>query len=154
MKKWILRAILLGIIVALSLSIFSFSAQNATESGGLSTKICEIILRIFCGRDSVTPERVDRIEPFIRKLAHFSEYLVLGFSWLWLIRTFEVRHAVGFWAAVGVSALYAVSDEVHQLFVPGRSGQVTDVLLDTAGALCGALLWTALAALFRKKTKN
>ena len=41
----------------------------------------------------------------------------------------------------GIAALYAVTDEFHQLFVPGRSGQFSDVVLDSAGALAGLLYW-------------
>ncbi len=63
----------------------------------------------------------------LRKLAHMAEYAVL-FA---LLR----RASVGRAAAFALSVLYAVTDEWHQSFVPGRAGAATDVLIDAAGAL-------------------
>ncbi|HJA34824.1 MAG TPA: VanZ family protein [Candidatus Mediterraneibacter merdigallinarum] len=49
------------------------------------------------------------------------------------------------------AALYAATDEVHQLFVPGRSGQISDVILDSAGALAGVLVLAAVRKLIKRK---
>jgi VanZ family protein len=69
----------------------------------------------------------------LRKLAHVTEYAILGAL---LLRA--TRRPV---LAVGLAALYAVSDEVHQHFVEGRHAAVLDVLIDTAGAVAGVLAW-------------
>ncbi len=78
----------------------------------------------------------------LRKLAHLAEYAVLG---VLLVRATR-RPAV----AVLLAGLYAVSDEVHQMFVEGRVGAPLDCAIDTAGALAGVLLWRRLAGAGRR----
>ena len=73
----------------------------------------------------------------VRKSAHFLEYALLG---LLTARAFRLsRKSV--WFAVPVCALYAASDEFHQTFTPGRSGELGDVLLDTCGATFGIFIY-------------
>lgn len=67
----------------------------------------------------------------LRKLAHLLEYGVL-FA---LLRRAGMSRA----SSLAASVLYAVTDEFHQSFVPGRRGAATDVLIDAAGALTGLL---------------
>jgi VanZ family protein len=74
----------------------------------------------------------------LRKLAHVTEYAILGGL---LLRA--VRHPG---LALGLAVLYAVSDEIHQSFVEGRHGAPLDVLIDTVGVLLGMLLFGRLAA--------
>ncbi len=69
----------------------------------------------------------------LRKLAHVAEFAVLG---VLLVRALG-RAGVGF----ALGALYAVSDELHQAFVPGRMGSPLDVAIDVVGVACGVLLW-------------
>jgi hypothetical protein len=68
----------------------------------------------------------------LRKLAHAAEFAILG---LLLVRALE-RAAVSFW----LGAAYAVTDEIHQAFVPGRQGSPLDVAIDTAGVAIGVAL--------------
>jgi VanZ family protein len=69
----------------------------------------------------------------LRKIAHAAEFALLGL----LLARATSRPAV----ALALGALYAVSDEVHQSFVPGRVGSPLDVLLDTAGVAVGVACW-------------
>ena len=69
----------------------------------------------------------------LRKLAHAAEYAVLGA----LLLRATARPGLAF----VLGTLYAVSDEVHQSFVPGRMGSVLDVALDTVGVAIGIVLW-------------
>ena len=75
----------------------------------------------------------------VRKLAHFSIYAALGFCLFRGISPFVIKPSHCFWVALALCFLYACSDEIHQLFVMGRSGQFTDVLLDSFGACIGIL---------------
>jgi VanZ family protein len=68
----------------------------------------------------------------LRKIAHAAEFAVLGFL--------LVRALGGEWAALALGIAYAVSDEVHQHFVPGRLGSPVDVAIDAAGVAVGVLL--------------
>lgn len=92
----------------------------------------------------------DLISFVVRKGAHFLEYLVLGISLFWTVRDLRIKHgrvpdglagrAVLVPWVVGV--LYAVTDEVHQYFVPGRSCELRDVLIDACGVAAGmAIVW-------------
>ncbi len=74
-----------------------------------------------------------------RKLAHFLVYaLLLGLWWRALRARLPLRTAVGM--AFAISVAYAVSDELHQLTVDGRTGTLRDVVIDTAGAAGAAAL--------------
>lgn len=78
------------------------------------------------------------LELLLRKLAHIAEYVILGAL---LARAAGLRGWRGVALGAMLGALYAASDEWHQTFVPGRKGNVWDVLLDSAAALAGAYLW-------------
>jgi len=70
----------------------------------------------------------------LRKIAHAAEYAVLGAL---LARALRTRPGL----AAGIGILYAVSDEVHQAFVPGRLGSPVDVAIDAVGIIAGVVLW-------------
>ena len=74
----------------------------------------------------------------LRKLAHAAEYAVLG--------ALLVRASGKAWPAVALGTLYAISDELHQSFVPGRVGSPLDVALDAIGVLVGVVLWQTVRA--------
>jgi VanZ family protein len=69
----------------------------------------------------------------LRKIAHACEFAVLGALLLRALRDERTAFAAG--------VAYAISDEVHQLFVPGRVGSPLDVAIDSAGVAVGVLLW-------------
>ena len=133
--KWILWiAVLLWMTV-----IFCFSAQNGTQSEHLSETVQQYVASI----SGVAPSTQHADSQLIlRKTAHFCVYLVLGglcLAALW--QTPQVARARSkATVALAISAGYAVSDEVHQLFVDGRSARGLDVGIDTAGAFCGILI--------------
>ena len=108
----------------------------------------------FSSRSVLLPLESEAGEKLLYKSAHIFVYAVL--AWLWW-RAISPRRAVN-WSiilsAAGLSALYGISDEIHQLFVPGRHGQVADVLFDTSGALAMMLIVrrVASAGLHLKKT--
>jgi VanZ family protein len=76
-------------------------------------------------------------DTILRKLAHVAEYAILGALLGRAVRRPGVALALG--------VLYAVSDEVHQVFVEGRHGSPLDVLIDTAGIVAGLLTWQRLS---------
>ena len=90
------------------------------------------------------------IEYPIRKAAHMTEYAILGWLAFAFSGTFEKRQKVHYIAALGFAFCYASTDEFHQLFIPGRSGQFTDVCIDTAGAVIGLLLLAILLKIGRR----
>ncbi len=119
--------------------IFYLSSQPATESaqlsGGLKNILLSILMHVMPGIESI---EIDNLEFFIRKNAHFMAYFILGVLTLSALVSSAVRKPARL--ALLICLLYAVSDEIHQLFVAGRSGQFRDVLIDSAGAVLGVLL--------------
>ena len=144
-KIIILRKILPWALVILwMVVIFIFSHQPAIESNELSSGITIMIADIV---EKVAPDNVlDQVNlnHIIRKCAHFGVYMILGILVAnALIKSNRPRHRVILLALL-ICILYAISDEAHQLFIPGRSGQVTDVLIDSTGGLVGILLINAI----------
>ena len=115
--------------------IFLFSSQPGEESTEVSTWVGRGIGRIFVpGFQDAAPSAQEawalQIDFYVRKGAHFSVYLVLGMLLTASFLTFRP------------AAQLRTSDEFHQLFVPGRSGQVRDVCIDSSGVMIGILLLT------------
>lgn len=136
MKRKILPWTLVILWMAL---IFYLSHQPATKSNGLSTGITEKIVEIVEKVASNIKFDIGRFNHIIRKNAHFFAYLVLGTLVANGLRSVGLigYKAIGF--ALLIYMFYAISDEIHQLFIPGRGGQVKDVIIDSAGAVVGIL---------------
>lgn len=84
----------------------------------------------------------------VRKTAHVCEYALLGYLVYLLLK----EHGCGRpWLAFVICFAYAVTDEVHQYFVPGRTGSVTDVLIDSAGITIGTVADRIKTYIRRKK---
>lgn len=75
----------------------------------------------------------------IRKTAHMSEYAVLLLL-LYFGITKIYTHKYSLLISLFITFIYACSDEIHQLFIPGRSGQFTDIMIDTSGALIALII--------------
>lgn len=123
--------------------IFFFSAQPAVESAELSAGTVDWVISYFSEIPVLrTLEEKGILEFLVRKLAHAAEYGVLGILLGCTIFFHKSWNAKWQFKTLGLCCFYACSDEFHQLFVPGRSGQIRDVGIDTAGAFCAVLvLW-------------
>jgi VanZ family protein len=96
---------------------------------------------LIFGLSSMPSDDVDRglLYVIARKLAHFSEYALLTALWARALAG-RLTHGRALAGAVAIAVAYSITDEYHQTFVEGRVGAVTDVLIDTAGALFAAAL--------------
>lgn len=129
------------LVIAWMALIFYLSHQPATQSNGLSTGITERIIVMF---EKLAPNMEFDIRSFnhiVRKNAHFFAYLILGLLTSNALKNSNVEDRKGFLLAFLISVSYAASDEFHQLFVPGRGGQVKDVFIDSMGSLVGITLY-------------
>lgn len=117
--------------------IFGFSHQPATVSSSMSSSITEVILDAISQFSSKFAVDADILHKFVRKNAHFFVYLILGILVFHAMRTSGIRGYVGAIIALAICGLYAISDETHQLFIAGRSGEIRDVFIDSAGAITG-----------------
>lgn len=128
-------------------SVVIYSASSDNKSMHHSSRIIEPILRWLI--PSISDTAVHSTVFVARKGAHVTEYAIFAMLLWRSFRSTIWRSAVGWpwrcaFAAWLVAALFAMSDEWHQLFVPGRQGSAWDVLIDSAGAAAGILfIWWA-----------
>ena len=153
------RIILWTLTAALMALIFVFSAQNAEGSTSMSGGTIETILRIVMKNfDSLPAESreaiIESYQLLARKTAHFLAYMALGMLTSGALFQYELKMKTRIAAAMAICVLYAASDEIHQLFVPGRSGMAIDVLLDSCGAATGVLLVFLLRRLWKIKKRR
>ncbi|MBP3240594.1 MAG: VanZ family protein [Oribacterium sp.] len=139
-RKSVLILTLLWMLV-----IFLFSSQPADKSTETSLFIGQMVESICVpgyvdlsdGEKRIMAENIDF---FVRKAAHATEYAVLGMLLSLSVGEFaECSFRERQRAAFIFGAFYAVTDELHQIFVPGRAGLLRDVLIDSAGVLAGLL---------------
>lgn len=152
MNKRIIIRIITGILmIGIMILIFSFSMQNGEESQGVSGRIVGLIQEKLLKPIGI--EILDDDLSFVvRKLAHFSIYTALGMSTIGLLLTFkQLEQKKPYLFAILIGSMYAISDEIHQLFSDGRSGQVTDVILDSCGVIVGTGIIYLIYRLVKKK---
>lgn len=126
LKVWCPALIIMVFIFIMS----SFAAADSDKQSGL---IVDIIENIF-----PDTRNIDFLVTLVRKAAHFTEYAILGFL---TARGLAIYNKSP-WFAIAICAAYSASDEFHQTLVPGRSGELRDILVDTAGATFGtAIFW-------------
>lgn len=134
------------------------SAQHADKSsqlsGGLVSEVVELICPNFDSMSETQQSGITHTATFIvRKTAHFSEYFVLGILGFLVANTYQkYKFSVRILSAIVFCVLYAVSDEAHQFFVPGRACRFFDVCIDTAGSVAAIALLAVV--LYRKKISN
>ena len=132
-----IKKLSLAVVVIWMALIFILSSQPAEQSDKLSTGITKIYIK---ATQNIIPNTIidtEKLHPVIRKNAHVFFYLVLGVSIINILRRSGVcgyKRAV---VAFLICTIFAISDELHQLFVSGRAGQVEDVFIDTVGASVG-----------------
>ena len=140
--------------------IFSFSGQDADTSSQLSFQVG---VKVFSVANETFDKgwSMDKIEQlsetsqyYIRKTAHFTEYLVLAVTVAFPLYVYGIR---GIWLVILAGSFcvaFAGLDEYHQSFVAGRSPQKKDVLIDSCGVLIGVIItrivgWTGRMTIFR-----
>ncbi len=133
-RRWLPALAWAGLI-----SFFSTGWFTGDRTGAI---LLPLLAAIF---PHARPEELHAWHMLIRKLAHFTEYLVLS------VFLYQALHDGPRWrfrtalAALAVAAAYSAADELHQTFVMGRSGAAGDSLVDITGAAAGQLLVAALA---------
>lgn len=128
------RYLALFVLLAWMLLIFFMSSQVATTSSGLSGVFVEPIKPYAPG----FTEGI--LTTLVRKSAHVFLYFILGVLSINVFRDYIHDKKKLIVASTAFVFLYAVSDEIHQMFVPGRSGQMGDVLIDSIAGLLGIMV--------------
>lgn len=109
--------------------IFYFSNQPGSISSDLSNNVLKTIL------NNLAISNFTVLAGILRKLAHFSEYFILSFLTLNLVKQYKIVSPYNFILVMFFCFFYASSDEFHQLFIENRMASFLDVLLDYSGSL-------------------
>ena len=156
MKKYIFAALSTIAVVLWIAFILSNSSQTGAESGSLSRSVCDAINSFF---DKIGLN-ISLSEHFLRKSAHFCEYMILAVLICIDILSFSAffekikqkRKLIWLSLALPVSAAVALFDEFGvQMMTEGRGPSVRDVLIDSSGALVGTLAVITVIWLVRRK---
>lgn len=143
------------------ITIFWFSNQQGEGSSSMSKQVSKVIVNLIDLGQQYAEEQKEnmaiKIEPYIRKLAHFSIYALGGILLVNATRELTKKEKVQIGMSAIIGILYAVSDELHQLLISGRSGNITDVFIDTLGLLTGITVFLLInkicTKIFDKNTK-
>ena len=148
-RIWV-RAAYLGAL-ACTLFIWHNSLMPASQSSAQSLQVLSLLDALLEGLGL----KVSIGHTVLRKLAHMSEFALLGALWEAGLGAGEGRvNWRSLQSACGLCLLTAMVDETIQIFVPGRSSQVTDVWIDFGGACLGALAAFVLVWLLQRRRKD
>ncbi len=140
-----MKVFLLRWVPLLLWMVVIFSASADANSVAHTSTLLEPFLRWL--KADISPEAIERVRWVVRKSAHLTEYAVLAWLWWRALRGGRPAHPWNWRVAafaLSFSALYAATDEFHQLFVNGRTGTMRDVLIDTTGAALGLTVVRAI----------
>ena len=141
-----------ALVIIWMVVVFMFSNQPAEKSSKQSGEITDKVVKAIT-KDSkeVTQSQKDTIETIVRKCAHFVLYLIGGFLMANFINTTKVQNMNIIIYAILFTLIYACTDEVHQYFVEGRSCELRDIFIDTAGGSIGTLTFWMFRKILRRK---
>lgn len=132
------------LVAAVMIFIFLMSSANGEKSSDMSNSLLIKIIELT---------GLDISSHFIRKAAHFSEFAALSFLLSNAVfATFNTKKAPVI--AFPLACVYAVTDELHQLFSDGRACSVKDMLIDSSGALLGAIIFSLIILIYIKKIER
>lgn len=156
-KAWHIVFVVLTILWMLV--IFLFSAKNADESTeqslAVGMRVGSILHADFeTWSDEARMEFAEIVDKPVRKMAHMAEYAVLGALLVGaVVSGLEIKKKYLLFAWL-IAVVYACTDEVHQLFVPGRYGSVIDVGIDAIGAFAGVVAGSIVLKFIMKRNKK
>ena len=137
-------------VVLWMILIFYLSSQPAVDSNKLSKGVTEVVVEAL---EKIVPNadlNNSKFNNVLRKNAHFFNYLILGLLITNALGQSGIDRKRSIVIAFSICIIYSISDELHQIFVPGRGAQIRDVVIDTAGAVVGI----CIIAFCRRKRKT
>lgn len=139
MRKFLAMLLVLSLMGA----VLYFSSQSGGDSNELSRKVAQRIVQVMEAQGDKT-QSLDKVNLIVRKLAHFSEYLLLG-----VLLAVALTHLLGrAWLAVPLAGLlgvgFAYCDEWVQSGTPGRTQSIFDVMVDSAGLAVGLVAFSVV----------
>lgn len=135
------KVISIILVILWMLLIFSMSSFNGTESNNQSGFIVNIISNIL------NINNLENLSFIIRKIAHFTEYLILGILVTNMIKQYNKK----WYITLIICILYALSDELHQILTPGRTFKIFDIIVDSIGSISGLILFNIKNIIYKIK---
>lgn len=129
------RIIYFILIIIWMITVFCFSNQNGAESQDTSDTITDKVVQTVYKSDNIEKKQEIKgvVNFIVRKLAHFTIYFIGGILIFGFLNTFSIKMKYIIILTIMFGFLYAISDEIHQLFISDRSARIMDVLIDTCG---------------------
>ena len=157
-RTWV-RLLTTVLTLGVMVMIFLFSTEPAEQSNQTSGVISDRVVEILHPEyRTASPERrqaiYDEAQHLVRKTAHFTGYMLLGLAMRCCLESWFGRRKWLIPAAWAGGTVYAGTDELHQMLVDGRSGQWSDVLLDSSGVMTGVLLASLVITLAGRRRKE
>lgn len=152
------------LVLAWMIMVFCFSHQpseiSTQTSGGVIKTFVNFIIKDLDPAKEIAI--VEQLQHIVRKIAHFTLYLCGGI--LIYRATFSLKrlldpnryHLLKFTKTISIvmGGIYAISDEIHQFFIPGRSCEIKDMLIDTSGIIVGVLICCGILSGIQKIRKH
>lgn len=154
-KKIQIKVVKIILIIIWMITVFRFSNQGGTESSSTSAKVTKVIVDVVVNdkKEENKVQIANKIEKVVRKFAHYTIYTIGGVLIMNYAYTTDKTKKQQTFGSLLFGAFYAVTDEVHQYFVPGRSARVFDVGIDTLGVITGIGIYLLVACVVRKMKK-
>ena len=152
------KIILTSLLIIWMIVIFMFSNQNATKSESTSDKVASTVIDTVevVTKEEITEDKkeilIEDTKFVVRKTAHFTLYFILGLLAYLTLKSYSIKKIVIF--SILFCFLYACSDEIHQMFLDGRTGKILDVFIDTIGSVVGIYLCLLVGKLKLKYNSN
>ena len=151
-----IKRIIFAILIILNCSlIFYFSNQVADDSSVQSSRVVDWVSEVLPSIRNLEETEKDSVKamlvPIVRKTAHFSIYAMLGIWTINFALTFgKINMQQKIIYTILFCLFYAITDEIHQIFIEGRSCEIRDILIDTLGAATGTLIMLGIIKLIEK----
>lgn len=154
-RNKILKVIKLILVIIWMIAVFRFSNEPGTVSSNTSLGFTRKVINVFVSKTNLSKEEkenlIERLEPIARKLAHYSLYTFGGVLIINFVNTYKLKMNKKVSISIIIGALYAISDEIHQVFIEGRSGSVKDVGIDTLGVITGVIIFICIIKSLKSK---
>lgn len=123
------------LVIIWCLIIFLFSNQNGNESTKQSNEITNKVIEVL----KIEENKVDDVSFIIRKTAHIFLYFILGLIVYYMFKNYHIDKP--FIATIIFCFIYSITDELHQYFIPNRSSQITDIILDSISSILSSYFY-------------
>ena len=147
----IIKIINIVLLLICMIGIFLFSSEDRDTSTNTSIETTKKVVSVVSNDEDTSTKIAKDYFNEVRKSAHLIEYFCLG---ILAINVLKDYHKINVWMiliCVAFCMLYALSDEIHQIYVPGRSCELRDIFIDTSGSIIGIIIYSLINFIYRKR---